>query len=90
MFCKTAKKKKERCLVRNCKSLTFAKVKDKFELKNTERNWVFAANSFFIILISLQTDVVDLRYFNSFRSTSLSLKYQRYTSLGCKDIGIRK
>ena len=28
--------------------------------------------------------------FNSGRSNSLSLKYQRFTPLGCKDIGDRK
>ena len=29
-------------------------------------------------------------FMNSVRSNNLSLKYQRSTTLGCKDIGIRK
>ena len=44
--------------------------------------------------ISLQINVVDPGYFklnmNSSGSNSLSFKYQRFTPLGFKDIGIRK
>ena len=56
-----------------------------------QRNWVFATNSDFLIPLSLQPNVLDLRYFIiSVGSNSLSLKYQRFNPSGCKDIGIRK
>ena len=62
-----------------------------FFLKNGERNLVFATNSDFLIPISLKTKVVILWYsVNSAKSKHLSLKYQRWTPLGWKDIGIRK
>ena len=47
----------------------------------------------FIIIISFQPDVVDPRFFptlNYVGSHNLSLKYQRVTASGCKDIKIRK
>ena len=53
---------------------------------------VFAKHSDFLIPISLQYIIVVLRYFknmNSVRSHNLSFKYQRFTTLGCKDIEIR-
>ena len=52
-----------------------------------QRNWVFVTNSTFLISISLLPNVVDLWYF---RLWNLSLKYQRFTSSDCKDIGIRQ
>ena len=58
-----------------------------------QRNWDFATNSGFIIIISFQPDVVDPRFFptlNYVGSHNLSLKYQRVTASGCKDIKIRK
>jgi len=60
-----------------------------------ERNWVFAAISNFLTPISLQHNVVDLRYiklwilFHQIKS-NLSLKYERFTPTGCKDIWIIK
>ena len=44
----------------------------------------------FLFPLSLQTNAVDLGYFmNSLRSNNLSLKYQRFTPSGCKDIQIK-
>ena len=58
------------------------------------RNWVFGTNSDFIITISLQPNVVDLRYFKLWIiyviSNSLSLKYQEFPTFDSQDIGIRK
>ena len=42
-------------------------------------------NSDFLISISLQPDIVDHRYLNDVEPNKLSLKYQRFTSSGCKD-----
>ena len=60
--------------------------------KNDERNWVFFINSDFLILISLQPDFVDLRYFKLCNFCYIlnykNLKIQTFTSLGCKDIEI--
>ena len=57
-------------------------------------NWVSATNSDFLIPLSLQPNVVDLRYFTlwirSVRLSSSSLKYQRFSLSGCKDIGNSK
>ena len=53
------------------------------------RNRVYATNSDFLIPISVQSDVVwpfIFKIINFVRSNSLSLKYQRFTSSGCKDI----
>ena len=46
----------------------------------------------FLTLISLQLNVVDIRYLamNSVRSINLNLNYLRFTLSGSKDIGIRK
>ena len=56
------------------------------------RNWVFATNSDFLIPISLQPTVADLRNLEEWimLSDNLSLKYLRFTPLGCKDIEIIK
>ena len=48
-------------------------------------NWVCAPNWYFIISFSLQTDVVDLRYFN-LDQLVLSLKYLIFIPSGCNDI----
>ena len=55
-----------------------------------ERNWVFATNSDFLIPIYLQQNVVDLRYFNLWFLSDLSLKYQRFTPSGFTYIEILK
>ena len=58
-----------------------------------QRNWVFVTNSDFLIHISLRSNVVDLTYLktkNYVRSNNLSLKYHRFKSSSCKDIGIWK
>ena len=63
-----------------------------------QRNWVFATNSNFLIPISMQPDVANLWYFKPliFQTCIIwsnrihSLKYLRFTTLGCKDKGIRK
>ena len=52
--------------------------------------WVFTTNSDFLIPFSLQPNIVDVKTMNSVRSNHLSLKYQRFTPSGYKDIGIRK
>jgi len=61
---------------------------------NSQRNWVFATNSDFLIVIyNLATRFprpLIFQNINSGRSKSLSLKYQRFTPSGCKDIGVRK
>ena len=63
-----------------------------FETEKFERNWVFVTNSTFLISISLLPNVVDLIFqtMNSVRPNNLSLKYQRFTSSDCKDLGIRQ
>ena len=59
-----------------------------------EYNWAFSTNSDFLIPIILQPSVVDrskiFLTMNYVGSILLGLKYQRFTPLGCKDIGIRK
>ena len=55
-----------------------------------ERNWVFVTNSDFLIPIYLQQNVVDLRYFNLWFLSDLSLKYQRFTPSGFTYIEILK
>ena len=52
----------------------------------TERNWIFTTNSDFTIPISLQLNVVNLRYCNLWFRLG---KYLRFTSPGCKDKGMR-
>ena len=47
-------------------------------------------NSDFLISISLEPNVVDLRYLNYVEPNKLSLKYQRITPSGCKDIWTRQ
>ena len=57
------------------------------------RDWVFATNSYFLIPISFQPVYVNHWYFRLilFDLTEfICLKYLRYATLGCKDIGIRK
>ena len=50
-------------------------------------NKVFATNSD----ISLQSNVVDLRYFKlGILLYQILVKVQMFTTVGCKDIGIRK
>jgi len=51
----------------------------------TERNWIFTTNSDFTIPISLQLNVVNLRYCNLWFRLG---KYLRFTSPGCKDKGM--
>ena len=51
----------------------------------------YLAQTDILILISLQTDVVDLRYFktiNSVSSKNLCIKFKMFTPSGCKDVGI--
>ena len=58
-----------------------------------QRNWVFATNSDFLIPISLDSNLVKPLTFQTMTSVwwnNISLKYQRLTTLGSKDIGIRK
>ena len=47
-------------------------------------DWVFATNSDFRVTISLQPNVVDIRYFKLW----ILLKYQKFTPSGCKDIEV--
>ena len=57
-----------------------------------QRNLVFAANSEFLIPISLQPNI-NPRHNELYifvRSNNLSLKYKGVTPKGCKDIGINK
>ena len=59
--------------------------------KKWQRNWVFAKNSNLLIPISLQPDAANLLYFKLILPISIiSLKYLRFTTLGYKDIEIRK
>ncbi len=62
------------------------------EKGNRQRNWVFVTNSDFQIPISLQPNVVDIRYFKLYpvRLNIQSLKYQTFTLSGCKEIGLQK
>ena len=59
-------------------------------------NWIFATNSDFLISISNYLNATQSRRplifqtMNAVRSYNISLKYQRSTSSGCKDIGITK
>ena len=56
-----------------------------------QRNWVFATNSDFLITISSEPNAVDLRYFKLWiLLDERSLKYQRFTPSGGKNIGINK
>ena len=48
-------------------------------------NWVLAANSDFLTPISLQPNVVDLRYFQLWHLLDqFSLRYHRFTPSGLK------
>ena len=65
--------------------------------KKTERQAkgikFFDTKSYYIIIISFQPDVVDLMFFKLWIMLDQiikSLKYQRVTASGCKDIKIRK
>ena len=61
----------------------------------TKRNWVLATNSYFLIIFNLcifEIDCANLWYFKpDFYKPDIihSVKYLRYTTLGCKDTGIR-
>ena len=57
--------------------------------------YIFATNSgcLCLIPISLRPNGGDLKYvetMNSVGLNNLSLKYQRFMTLGCEDLGIRK
>ena len=57
-----------------------------------QRNWLFATNSDFLISISFDSNVVNLWNFKLWLlldQKNISLKYQWFTTLGSKDIGIR-
>ena len=57
------------------------------------RNWVFVTNFNFRISISVQPDVVNPWYFKQWtlsKAKCPSLEYTMFTTLACKDIGIRK
>ena len=56
-----------------------------------QRNWVLATNAKFVISISSTQNRRPLMFqtLNSVRINSLSLKYERFTPTGCKDIGNR-
>ena len=56
------------------------------DIKLCQRYWVFATTSAFLNPISLDSNVVETM--NSVRSNNISLKYQRFTTLGSKEIGI--
>ena len=62
-------------------------------LVSAQRNWVFATNSNFKIPTSHATwrrrPFHISNYLNSVTSNNLSLKYQRFTSWGCKDRGLK-
>ena len=54
-----------------------------------QRNLVFVTNYDYPIPISLQSKDGDLRHFQLwFLLDQIILKYQRFTPLGCNDIGI--
>ncbi len=65
-----------------------------FITRNFERNWVFVTNSTFLSSISLQAAQcrrpLIFQTINSVRPNNLSLRYLRFTSSDCKDIGIRQ
>ena len=50
-------------------------------------NWVFGTNSNYLIPLSLLPDGAKWNFWNK---RIHSLKYQRFTTLGCKGIGIRR
>ena len=64
----------------------------KFKIDVVKRNGVFATNSNFLITIALPPDGMKLWYFKLIllELQIHSLKYIRFRTLGCKDIGIRK
>ena len=51
-------------------------------------NWGFVTNSTFLMSITLLPLIFQTM--NSVRPNNLSLKYQRFSSSDCKDIGIRQ
>ena len=57
-----------------------------------QRKWVFATNSNFLIPLSLQPNVVELRYFKLRIRFDQKPKFEikSFTPPGCIDIGIRK
>ncbi len=74
------------------KKFVFPKL-HRYYIEIFKRNLVFAINSYFLIPLSLWPNLLDLKIFqnkNSILSNNLSLKYQRFTTPGWKDIGIRK
>jgi len=59
------------------------------------RNWVWGKNSKFVIPVSLQPDGLNLQYFeiilfNLKEFIFLNILYLRSTTLGCKDVRIKK
>ena len=82
-FLKLSNKQENRSNEKNWKEKNIMKIGT-----NHKRNWVFFTNSDFLISTALDSNVVDLSLF--VRSNNISLKYQRFTTLGSKDIGIRK
>jgi len=64
-------------------------VASSFSIGNLQRNWVLPQTLNFYSLHPCRRPWF-FQTMNSVRSNSLSLKYQRFTSSGCKDKGIRK
>ena len=61
-------------------------------LEVLQKNWVFDTSSDFFNSYIFATQCrrpLIYQTMNNFRSIRLSLKYQRFTPSGCKDIGIR-
>ena len=56
------------------------------------KKWVLPSSSDFLTPISLEPNLVDIRYFKLWilLKKCLCLKYLRFTLSGCKDKGIRK
>ena len=68
-------------------STNYLEMADKPIICNNDSKYLIT-DSDLLIPKSLQPDVVDLIYFNL--SNNLKLKYQRFTLLVCKNLGIRK
>ena len=58
------------------------------ETKMVQRNWVFATESNFNIIATQCRRPLMFQTMKAVRSNNVSLKYQRFTSSGCKDIRI--
>ena len=70
---------------------TYHSLSSKYQFLS-QRKWVFATNSNFVITISLQHQCRRSLLFqtmNSVSSNSLSFEYQRLASSGCRDIGVK-